>query len=685
MGKKKASRRRRYGRSGRRSNRSVGSLPTGIIRITSEGFGFVESSEGKFFIPSDKIHGAMDGDMVRVRPRSSSWRYEVENSRASSRGDQHAPIAVVDRVLDRATSRIVGVYVVYDGIGYIIPQDKRMDYLIRAYPRRGLDVEEGEVVLLTIETYPTRHETPSGLIEEVIGHSGDPGLLEEIIAAKHGLETKFSEAALGEAKSLALDVEGVLREQDRRDVRDRFTLTIDPADARDFDDALSVDYVNGTMRLGVHIADVSNYVKWGSSIDLDARRRSTSTYFPDRVIPMLPEELSNGLCSLNPGEDRLSFTVDIMLDENCAPIGREMYPSVMRSSLRLDYDSVQKMFEGEMDYPSEEAKRTLQALRKIGGKLRARRMKRGALDFESTELKVTFDGDGKPDGIVKRSRSEATNLVEEAMILANETVAEYMLSCDAPMVYRVHDNPDPRRIDEVVPILKQFGLASEGAPLSNFQIQEVLDEVRGKPTEELVSMLLLRAMKQAVYRDVFTTHFGLASSGYTHFTSPIRRYPDLMAHRLLRLRLIEDLRAEGRYTGPLPDAVSNLDTMIDQLGWLCENCSVKERDAEKASYDALESKICEYMQQFIGEEFTAMIVNVLRFGFFVRLKNGCEGLVPIRGIDGRYEYDERMRTLTEVGGGSLKSFRMGQKLKVVLIESDPRKGQLTFKLAKQPQ
>ncbi len=684
-------------RKGRRGSRGAGhsstrrktpsaAFPTGTISITSEGYGFVETSDGKFFIPARRINGAMDGDTVRVRPSSSGGGRDGSGaSDGSRRFGSRAPIATVDRVLHRAHSTIVGMYILLDGIGFVIPQDARMDYLIRARTTESVCPGESDIVMLAMETYPSRRESPSGVVVRILGREGDPGIAEEIIAARHGLETAFSQGAIEEAGELRLDIDSALQEPDRRDLRDRFILTIDPADAKDFDDALSLEHVDGLVRLGVHIADVSHYVRWGTSLDLDARRRATSTYFPDRVIPMLPERLSNGLCSLNPDEERLAFTVDIYLDGSCKVVRSEMYPSVIRSRLRLDYGHVQEMFDGGCPYPSEEARGVLDGLHRVSRKLFARRIARGALDFESSELKIVFSDSGEPIDIVKRTRNDATDLVEEAMILANETVASFMLDAGSPMVYRVHDEPSPSSLEEVVPVLRELGVLKGSLAPTNRSIQSVLDSVRGKPVSEIVNGMLLRAMKQAVYRDGFTTHFGLASTGYTHFTSPIRRYPDLIAHRFLRYRLFEAARDRGEIprSEPLPSAVVGIGQMADQLQQLCEHSSAMEREAEKASYEALERRICEYMEGFVGQTFDAMIVNVLSFGFFVRITNGCEGLVSVRSLDGWYSFDETKRVLTDLDSPRGRTFGLGQRVRVVLIStgSAGSRARLAFRLA----
>ncbi len=675
----------RYSRNKRKrkthSVESVGTLPVGTIEITSQGYGFVQTPEGNFYISKNKINGAMDGDIVRVRPISKSKkRRQKHNEYMSAKSDAtRASFALVDKVLERKTQELIGKYVVFEETGYFIPQDARLDYLIRANAPSSIEVCDGDIVILLIDTYPTNKVTPTGEITRIVGREDDPQIIEEIFAARHGIDTCFSKSATSEANDCYLDIKSALDEPDRRDIRDRFILTIDPTDAKDFDDALSLDIVDNTWRLGVHIADVSNYVRWGTSIDLDARKRATSTYFPNRVIPMLPEKLSNDLCSLKPDVDRLTFSVDMYFDSNANCVKTDMYPSVIRSRFRLDYSSVQSMFDRTQKYPSIDAKQTLENLLCISQKLRNKRSSRGALDFESTELKVTFDDDGNPNGIIKRDSCQATELVEECMIAANEAVASYMLTRDSDMVYRVHDEPSLSYLEDIVPALREFGYALYGIPSTNEQIQDILDDAHGKPIYPIISNLLLRAMKQAVYRNYFTTHFGLASLGYTHFTSPIRRYPDLLAHRLLRLQLFKDKYPKN--PPARPQAIAGIADMVEQLEYLCENSSAKERDSEKASYDALNSKICEYMEQFVGDKFKAIIINVMQFGFFVRLTNGCEGLVPISELDGWFDFDEAKRKLSYMDSGANVTYRLGQEVDVVLIKTDKLRGNLTFTLA----
>ena len=670
----------RSNKRARRKRMPTSAMPVGRISIASVGYGFVESPEGRFFVQARHINGAMDGDLVRLRPRSSDWRRRSESAARNKQG--RAPMAVVDSVLERSHTTLVGMCVPVDGKLFIMPQDSRLDYLISIVGDVPEGLSDGDIVLAQMQTYPSRHEIARATIAQVLGRQDDEGIVEEMIAARYGIATLTDPELAELAGRICLDIEGALAEPDRRDIRERFILTIDPADAKDFDDALSLEYEGGLVKLGVHIADVSEYVAFGSQIDIDARRRATSTYFPGKVFPMLPPALSDSICSLMPERDRLAFTVDIFLRSDCTVERFEAYPSVIRSSLRLDYDGVQEMFDGMREYPSEQARATLDGLNKLAGMLHRMRIKRGALDFLSSELKVELDAAGKAIGVAKRAKTEATGLVEEAMILCNEVVAKLMLEAERPMVYRIHEEPLPQALDEALDMLELLGYADERDIVRSSDIQRILDDCKGKPHEELVNMVLLRSMTQAVYKERFTTHYGLASKGYCHFTSPIRRYPDLMVHRLLREFLFEQAKARGEIAADAqrPDAIVGLDAMVASLPYLCEHCSIMERKAEKASYDALDAKVCEYMEQFVGERFAATIIDVRSFGFFVRLDNGVEGFVPVRNLDGWFEYDEGSRVLRNEDDAKDR-YRLGQRLDVKLTVADKRSGQLDFAIA----
>jgi ribonuclease R len=661
----------------------------GTLQVTSRGYGFVVTHEGDFFIPRARINGGMDGDRVEVARQSRPTHRGSFPAGASE--NAQAPEGRIVRVVERAHVSLVGRYEDSGSFGFVIPDDRRIDFDVFVDPSGGLRAADGDVVVVHITGYPSRHEGCIGFIEEIVAHADDEHLDEAIIIARHGFETVFSEAAHAEAQAARLDIKRALEESDRRDIRDRLICTIDPVDARDFDDALSLEATENGWRLGVHIADVSTYVPWGSSIDLDARRRATSVYLPGRVIPMLPEELSCNLCSLRPGVERLAFTVDLYLAPDGMLLESDMYPSVICSRLRLDYDALQEVFDGRYDYAKlcadAQAKGdaaigldplavqyALDGLHKVAGYLGRQRIARGALDFETTEVKVDLDAEGAPTGIRLRHRNDATELVEACMIAANEAVAQHMLAHEAPCAYRVHEEPLPAALDDLAPVLHEFGHIDESASVTIADVRRIARAVKGTPEEELIDALILRAMKRAVYSDHFTTHFGLASTGYTHFTSPIRRYPDLLVHRLLRAQL----RTEARCVDEAPVAVGNAAEIPDQLPWLCEHSSIMEREAEAAALEATKHQVCLYMQQFVGMTYDATITGVTGAGLFVRANIGAEGLVRRESLPGGLTFDAPRRAYVSDKGALV--YRLGDSVHVRLVEVAPEKSQMDFAL-----
>lgn len=759
------------------------SNPRGVLSVRQGGFGFVQTAEGEYFVPEAKMNGAFHGDLVEIAPLPGSSRggqrgvRSPEGRRGGSGCFDEKPAARVVRVVDRAHDTIVGRYEVAEPFGVVVPEDARIPYDIFTMRADHPQVPDGALVRARITTFPSRATAATGVIEEVLSLTDDEGAAIELIIARHKLETTFSEGTQAEAMAATLDVEGALAEG-YRDLRDRFVFTIDPSDARDFDDALSLDRVeagdwtadsfgaggssvgeaplpsmpeasgteeagkaeaadcgvderpkgalahegalprssrptssasgvSGTFpagrgigsgvlnagagkavwRLGVHIADVSHYVPWNSSVDLDARRRATSVYLVDRVIPMLPEQLSNELCSLKPGEDRRSLTADLYLDERGRLVRYELYPALIRSDVRLSYDQAQEMIDatrrdggddlaepGESHFPREKTDALgwrLSALSKIAG-LRARaRRAAGGIDFATTEAKVRLDGEGRPLSIELRRKTEATSLVEEAMILANETVASHLRDAKFPCIYRVHEQPSAESLAALVPVFQEFawfkdidqrGLVA-GDPLA---VQAVLAASAGRAEGELVSTLVLRSLKRAVYRPLCEPHYGLASAAYTHFTSPIRRYPDLVVHRMLRSQLTK--RPEW------------FDQEVSSLAWLSEHSSAMECVAEAASRESHELKIIEYLERFIGQTFSAVVSGVASYGLFVRLENTAEGLVHMKDLGHEYfALDPVLYRLT--GQDTGKVYHLGQRLSVVLVRADMHAHRLDFRLA----
>ncbi len=629
-------------------------LLVGRLSMNRRGFGFVATPVGEIYIGRRDAAGAMHGDTVAVRLNS-------QRSREGRSGE-------IVQVIERKLTSVVGVFERHGGLGIVTPTDPRVRNDVFIDLKHGPQPKQGDVVVARITRYATQRDSMQGRIDEILGPVGAPGVDVEIVIREHSLATAFPEDVERIANDLAQDVEAELA-RGRVDVRDVFTITIDPTDAKDFDDAISVERRDGGFRMWVHIADVSHYVPWGSTIDEEARKRATSVYLVDRVIPMLPEALSNGICSLNPAEDRLTFTVEMDLDKTGLVEGARLYPSVMRSDHRLDYDSVDRWLVAGDGYPSAEAKRLIEDFRTIADAIHKRRIARGGLDFDTVEARVKLDDKGKPIDVVIRKRTVATNMIEEAMVLANEVVARHMRDAKAPMVYRIHEDPDPDALGQIAVVLKEFDYPIKdihGASPQTFQ--KIVKFAKGRPEELLINSLLLRALERARYSDILMGHFGLASDAYCHFTSPIRRYPDLIVHRLLKAEL----------TGTL--AKEPTSSMAGELEWLAEHCSTMEREAESAEDTSQRVKLTELMSAHLGEVFDGIITGVMSFGFFVQLDNTAEGLVHVQTMtDDYYRFEpERFMLLGENRGAV---FRLGQRVRVRLIDVSVSERRIDFEVA----
>lgn len=670
--------------------------------VRAGGFGFVQTAEGEFFVPESKMAGAFDGDLVELAllpvPKGGGKQsHERHGSPATEK-----PPARVLRVIDRAHDTLVGRYEVAEPFGVVVPEDTRIPYDIFTMRSEYPDIEDGSLVRVRISTFPSRNTAATGVIEEVLGKADEEAAAIDVVIARHKLETTFSEGALSEARAATVDEDAALAEG-YRDLRDRFTFTIDPADARDFDDAISLDpvvltndeivlsqparrekvpggmrFVDGRgaaavrWRLGVHIADVSHYVPWNSSLDLDARRRATSVYLVDRVIPMLPEELSGDLCSLRPNEVRRSMTVDLYLDDDARLVSYDPYPALIRSNARLSYDEAQGMLDAQTEADDQLAWR-LARLSLIARKRSAAREAAGGLDFDTVEARVRLDREGHPVAVDLRRKTDATSLIEEAMIFANETVACHLNDARFPSLFRVHEQPSADSLAALIPVFQEFSwfdlVDPDKLAAGDPQVlQQVLRASASRAEGELVSSLLLRSMKRAVYRPACEPHYGLASSAYTHFTSPIRRYPDLVVHRMLKAQLTK--RPE------------RFDQEVSALSWIAEHSSDMERVAEKAARESQEIKMIEYLQAFVGQSFSAVVSGVATYGLYVRLDNTAEGLVPVRNLGPEYfAFDPVQHRLTGQDTGS--TYRLGQRIAVVLTSADPRARRLDFRPVRQ--
>lgn len=653
--------------------------PTGVLVSRAEGYGFVATAEGEYFVPHSAMAGAFDGDLVELAPISRKGASKGDGragTRAGAAGEGAGlPAARVLRVIDRAHDTVVGRYEVAEPFGVVVPADPRIPYDVFTLRSDYPDVPDGALVRVRIAQFPTRKSAATGHIEEVIADAADEVRVGvDLIVARHKLETVFSDGALAEAAAAVLDAEGALV-AGYRDLTERFVFTIDPADAKDFDDALSLDYLEDERlwRLGVHIADVSHYVPWNSSVDLDARRRATSVYLADRVIPMLPPALSDELCSLKPGEVRRSMTADLYLNDAGEFVRADFYPALIRSDARLAYneaDAILLDYKEAVAVGGDLAWRLVQCSR-LAGLREAARTRAGGIDFATTEAKVALDGEGRPVDIVLRRKTDATRLVEEAMILANEAVAGCLETRGFPCLFRVHEPPAADALGSLIPVFQEFPwftrpMEARLVAGDARTIQEILAASADRSEGELVSSLLLRAMKRAVYRPDNLGHYGLASEAYCHFTSPIRRYPDLVVHRMLRAALTR--RPE------------KFDQEVAALPWIAEHSSDMERVADTAARQSQELKMAEYLSAFTGQAFSGVVSGVASYGLYVRLDCTAEGILPVRALGEEYfAFDPVRYTLT--GEESGRVFRLGQRVPVVLKSVDVPTAALEFALA----
>ena len=648
----------------------------GTLRVTRPGVATVETPEGSFRVARRGLREAMNGDEVTV-------------SVFPARGGEK--VALVQGVIARAQTTFLGRFELAGPLGAVVPLDARLgrDFFVvpeDTSPAR-LGVGEGDVVVARIAEYPTRNSAAVVTIERRVGSSDELDLNIESVIASFGLATEFPPAALAQAEGIHANVEDALeRDHARRDLRSLRCVTIDPTDARDFDDAVFAKRLqDGGFELWVHIADVTHYVGWDSPIGNEAKRRTCSAYLVDRVLPMLPERLCNDVCSLRPGEDRLALSVRMELDAAGNLTAAEAMTSAIRSTARLDYDTVDALLAGHADAsvlhddPAEarcleEALRTLDCIRGLRERIRE---ERGSIDFDTVEPKVTLDEERHPTGVTVRTRTRATGLVEEAMLLANESVARMLADREVPCAYRVHERPSPDDLRATVRPLMELGLIDGNAQREALvagepaAINAVLDAARRTSGEYLASSLLLRAQKRAVYLPTNQGHYALGAQAYCHFTSPIRRYPDELVHRALKALLAGKLGSKEQ------------EQIAGQLPQLCATCSQMERAADGAARASQHIKMAELYADRVGEAFWGVVCGCERFGLFVMLDDTCaEGLLPVRALGGEWlEYDEDRLTLT--GEESGRVWTLGTRVRVVVAETDIPRGRIDFALADQ--
>jgi len=617
-------------------------LVPGSLVCHPDGYGFVvpEGEGTDVFIGARKMNGAMHGDSVVAR---------VEGGRPGGRRE-----GSILRIVKRARSAVVGRFEWGRGFGVVIPSDERvLDHVIIP-PREAKGAQEGQIVSAEITRWPGRTMSAAGRVAEVLGSPDDPDVESEVILRKYGLSNSFPADVAAEVASTPMEVSQA-EASGRVDLRDKVVITIDGETARDFDDAVSIEKTDSGYRLWVSIADVSHYVKEGSAVDKEAYERSTSVYFPDRAIPMLPEALSNGICSLNPKVDRLTMTAELEFDGDGRPVKKRFYESVIRSAERMTYTSVKKLIDGEDAVLAERYAHILPDIRlmaSLAKKLTARRFEHGSIDFDLPEPQIILDMKGRVEDIVRSERNDAHRLIEEFMLVANMAVAEEFAKRGLPFIYRVHEPPDEESVSDFAEFVATFGVKfTPGGPKS---FQETLLKFDGRPEERLVNHIMLRSMKQAVYSEENLGHFGLAFEDYTHFTSPIRRYPDLIVHRLLK-RLVKKSytkEEQARMEAVLPQAAVHT--------------SARERKAMEAEREIADLKKCQFMQDKVGEVFDGFISGVTNFGFFVELKDFfVEGLVHVSTLaDDYYVFDPKRHTLSGERAG--RKFMLADPVKVVV-------------------
>lgn len=632
------------------------SLKVGKLRINKNGNGFVECEPEDIFVHSNDLNGAINGDFVEVEIKT--------------RLNDPEPEGYIRNILKRDLKNVVGEMVKDKKTLAFKPDDEKLNIAVKLTKESMKGCVEGHKVIISI-IKEIGNRTFLGKVEKIIGHKNDPGVDILTIAAKHSIETEFSEEVKRELKNIPDEV----CENDligRTDLTKEMIFTIDGDDTKDIDDAISVKRDGKNYVLGVHIADVSNYVKVGSALYDSAFSRGTSSYLADTVIPMIPHQLSNGICSLNPEVIRLTLSCIMTIDNNGKVISYDIFPSYIKSRKQMTYKNVNKILDKNIIPEGyEEYADTLKLMHELSKILRQEKINRGYIDFGIDEAKVIQDENGKAIDIVKRIQGTGEKLIEDFMIAANETVATHISNLDLPFIYRVHDLPNAEKIEDFSNLIKQMGyqIHTNLNKITPVTMQKLLNEFRDKDEFVILSDMLLRSMKKAIYSTNNIGHFGLASKNYTHFTSPIRRFPDLTVHRLLRTYLFEN-RID------METINFNAKYLID----VAEHSSETEVNSVEAERDVLDMKMAEYMESHIGEKYEGIISGVTNFGMFVELDNLIEGLVHISTLDGFYTYVPEMLSL--ISANKKNKYRIGDKVKIIVTNANKNQGIIDFELVK---
>ena len=638
-------------------------MHTGILSKHPRGFGFVtcEDIEKDVFIAAGSMGGAMNGDEVEVDLIPEYlWK--------------QSPEGIIVKVLSRQTEEVAGTFEKSRKFGFVVPESRkyREDIFIRKKDFAG--AQRGDKVVARITKYPDHENSAEGKIIEIISRAGQPGGDIKAIARSYDMRESFPSRAAAEAK--AMKKRGIRPEdlRGRRDLRNETIFTIDGADSKDFDDAVSLKILdNGNYLLGVHIADVAHYVEEDGPLDKEALKRGTSVYLIDQVIPMLPKALSNNICSLNPGEDRLTLSVDMEITPDGELAGHEIYESVIHSKARLVYDDISDMLENddeEMLRKYSSIKEDLYAMGRLAALLREKRSQRGSLDFDLDEAHIRLNNKGIPVSVDIAERRTANKLIEEFMLLANETVAEHFFWLEVPFIYRIHEKPAFEKVEQLKIFLQSMGMALRGSADSVHprELSSILKSVEGKPSEGVVNTVTLRSMQKAFYGTSCEGHFGLALKYYCHFTSPIRRYPDLMIHRIIKSVLQDglDIKKMSHFRGAAEKAA--------------EQSSVAERKAIEVEREVEKLKKAEYMSYHIGEVYDGIISGTTSFGIYVQLENTVEGMIRIEDLwDDYYDYVPEKYAL--VGEHTGRMYKLGDSIRIVVDNVDIDRHEIDFQLA----
>lgn len=647
-----------------KSLKKQGLLAEGVFIGNARGFGFVETGEDEedIFIPADAVNTALHQDKVQVLLK--------KEQKPGKRRE-----GTIIKILERGTTEVVGTFQREGDYGFVLCDNQKISRDVYISPKNSHGIRDGEKVVAQILDYGSEKRKPEGKITESLGNIHAPGADILAVVKSYGIPSEFPVRVMNQAMRvpdhvLEADWDG------RDDLTGLMTVTIDGEDAKDLDDAVSLTKEGNLYHLGVHIADVSNYVQGGSAIDREALKRGTSVYLADRVIPMLPERLSNGICSLNQGVERLALSCLMDIDENGTVVSHKITESVIRVDRRMSYEQVRCILEDGETETSREYQEFVPMfflMKELSGILRGCRHNRGSIDFDFPESKIILNGAGRAIDVKPYETSVATEIIEDFMLLANETVAREYCKGEYPFVYRTHENPDPDKVEELLMLLHNQGIdvRKSGQEITPKEIQEILESIQDLPNETMISRLTLRTMKQAKYTTECSGHFGLAARYYCHFTSPIRRYPDLQIHRIIRDNLRGRLTREGK--------TEHYREILEEVA---RQSSVCERRAQEAERESDKMKKAEYMSYHLGEEFDGIISGVTGYGLYVELGNTVEGLVHITALkDDYYTFDQETHELR--GELTKKVYHLGQKIRVRVADADAVKRSVDFTIAEE--